>query len=459
MYNKSRPLFVTPDEENRMILCFLTHLFANTCTVHVNFHLNELLNIYCRCVLALAQSLGWYFKPRSSWGVRASAGTSNHGLAASLLRSSISLLRSSSSPLRGSLYCPWNFAVRGNWVSSTASERYYKNWKCTITCMQHRTSCHNIAIILSLHPYLIHLIKLVKLKAFNCDTTFYVTYINVFDINTRLTRGPSRFPLSPQNQKESDLSHLGNLLYIIRGHFYEKQIGGTSLPGAGVRRQSQWVPGWLPPSHCKISILKKYLLVWSWNVPILCMLEMLFPSFISKQPGEIPIFGKNSDLKKNFAYVFWKSAIFDVRPCFMTSLWCHTLDVCTYFGMYGKTRLIAIILWYKLDVCDELIFQNYKGSGNHSPPPPLGKPCYRKRLGKTRVNKVLLMIDVRWQINFVQNYSLFIFLLSTAIQLFLINRLVSGRMPVLKTRNEYYLYHYEYIYHKYSVFKEIKNAL
>ena len=32
-----------------------------------------------------------------------------------------SLLRSSTSPLRGSWYCPWDFAVRGNWVSSIHS--------------------------------------------------------------------------------------------------------------------------------------------------------------------------------------------------------------------------------------------------------------------------------------------------------------------------------------------------
>ena len=34
-------------------------------------------------------------------------------------RSLVSLLRSSTSPLRGSWYCLWDFAVRGNWVSST----------------------------------------------------------------------------------------------------------------------------------------------------------------------------------------------------------------------------------------------------------------------------------------------------------------------------------------------------
>ena len=34
------------------------------------------------------------------------------------------------------------------------------------------------------------------------------------------------FSLSPENQNETDLSHLGNLKYTLSGHFDEK-IGGT----------------------------------------------------------------------------------------------------------------------------------------------------------------------------------------------------------------------------------------
>ena len=41
----------------------------------------------------------------------------------------VSLLRSSSSPLRGSWYCPWDFAVRGNWVSSM----HYTVVNCLLT--------------------------------------------------------------------------------------------------------------------------------------------------------------------------------------------------------------------------------------------------------------------------------------------------------------------------------------
>ena len=40
---------------------------------------------------------------------------------------------------------------------------------------------------------------------------------------------PSRinFSLLPQNWKESDLSPIGDLKYILYGHFDEKKIGGT----------------------------------------------------------------------------------------------------------------------------------------------------------------------------------------------------------------------------------------
>ena len=108
---------------------------------------------------------------------------------------------------------------------------------------------------------------------------------------------PSRFfPCRPKTKKESDLSHLGNLFYILCGHFNEKN-GGSTLPGARVSRQSRWVWGGGGGNHLTIEntrtlknrhFEKKFLLVWSWN--LLCMLEMSFPSFMSQKPGEIPIF-------------------------------------------------------------------------------------------------------------------------------------------------------------------------
>ena len=48
------------------------------------------------------------------------------------------------------------------------------------------------------------------------------------------------FSLSPPNQKESDLSHLGDLSDILRGHFDEKSWG-TTLRGAKVSRQRPMV--------------------------------------------------------------------------------------------------------------------------------------------------------------------------------------------------------------------------
>ena len=38
---------------------------------------------------------------------------------------------------------------------------------------------------------------------------------------------PREFSLPPQSQKESDQSHLGNLNYILCGHFDEKENGVT----------------------------------------------------------------------------------------------------------------------------------------------------------------------------------------------------------------------------------------
>ena len=45
--------------------------------------------------------------------------TPDFGMNPGVTFDSVSLLRSSTSPLRGSWYCPCDFAVRGNWVSSS----------------------------------------------------------------------------------------------------------------------------------------------------------------------------------------------------------------------------------------------------------------------------------------------------------------------------------------------------
>ena len=49
-------------------------------------------------------------------------------------------------------------------------------------------------------------------------------------INPRLTKGGccnplTVFPQSLQNAKESYQGHIGNLFYILCGHFHEKKLG------------------------------------------------------------------------------------------------------------------------------------------------------------------------------------------------------------------------------------------
>ena len=77
---------------------------------------------------------------------------------------------------------------------------------------------------------------------------------------------PRDSSLSPQNQKESDLSHLGDLLYfyMLRSHYDKTNIKGTTLHGARVRRQRPVGRRWLPPKkieNCHFG--GKIFLVWS----------------------------------------------------------------------------------------------------------------------------------------------------------------------------------------------------
>ena len=56
-------------------------------------------------------------------------------------------------------------------------------------------------------------------------------------VNPRLTRGVATpftvFSRSLQNGKESDLGHIGNLFYILCGHFDENKLGVPPYPGVG----------------------------------------------------------------------------------------------------------------------------------------------------------------------------------------------------------------------------------
>ena len=70
----------------------------------------------------------------------------------------------------------------------------------------------------------------------------------VYDLTLIFPRGmvttyrPSRFSLSPQNQKESNLIHLGNLKYILAVILMKKNRGYLG-DGGKVRRQRWWVGG------------------------------------------------------------------------------------------------------------------------------------------------------------------------------------------------------------------------
>ena len=115
----------------------------------------------------------------------------------------------------------------------------------------------------------------------------------------------------------------------------------------------------------EITILTKLPLVWSWN--LLRILEMSFPSFISQKLGEILIFGTFLAFLAKIGIKFWpmfhwKSAMLR-SDMFITSLWRHTLDVCTYFDMYGKKKLITI-LWCQLHISGSSVFKFTWGGNN-----------------------------------------------------------------------------------------------
>ena len=72
----------------------------------------------------------------------------------------------------------------------------------------------------------------------------------------------------------------------------------------------------------------------------------------------------NSDtynfLSKILAYISLKSAILS-SAMIMTSLWRHTWDVGTYFGMYGKRRPLAIYTMVPVTCVMGFHFQVHKG--------------------------------------------------------------------------------------------------
>ena len=90
-------------------------------------------------------------------------------------------------------------------------------------------------------------------------------------------------------------------------------------------------------------------------------------------------FSEKIDFFAILVYFHWKSA-FWVRPCLKTSLWRHTLTDFHDFGVNGKKWPYPIPRYQTIILCSRQ-FQVHKGVVTT----PLGKPCYKKRLGRTRV--------------------------------------------------------------------------
>ena len=72
----------------------------------------------------------------------------------------------------------------------------------------------------------------------------------------------------------------------------------------------------------------------------------------------------NSDIWNLFSKIFhfrlyWKSAILS-SAMIMTSMWPHTRDFGTFFGLYGKRRPL-LILWYQLDVYERVSVSSWGG--------------------------------------------------------------------------------------------------
>ena len=114
------------------------------------------------------------------------------------------------------------------------------------------------------------------------------------------------------------------------------------------------------------------------------MLETPFPFFICKKPGEIPIFG--TFLAKKWIFCqFW--SMFTENPIFESGhVWKRHCDV---------IRWSIFMILVSMERGDPTLYHGTKQS--HFGPvnfkfirgvvtTPLGKPCYKKRLGRTRVN-------------------------------------------------------------------------
>ena len=86
-----------------------------------------------------------------------------------------------------------------------------------------------------------------------------------------------------------------------------------------------------------------------------------------------------SDRKNQFWPIFrWKSTFSD-WPCFITSLWRHTLTDFHDFGINGKRRPYPI-LWYQTTILCACQFQIQRVVTTHV------KTCYKKGSGRRRLS-------------------------------------------------------------------------
>ena len=138
------------------------------------------------------------------------------------------------------------------------------------------------------------------------------------------------FSLSPQNQKESHLSHLVNLRYILCGHFDKTKIRGTPWGKVSKLKGKKNLksPFWKKTVYCMVLKLTS------------CKRKVISFSYKPKL-GEISIFKTFLAKFSILAYISFKIGYFEFG---------HDYDV-TYFGMHGKRRHLAIILWYQVHFC------------------------------------------------------------------------------------------------------------
>ena len=89
------------------------------------------------------------------------------------------------------------------------------------------------------------------------------------------------FSLSPQNQKDSELRHLGNLKYILYSHFNENKLG---VGGIESRRRWRVGRGLLPPDKIKSFHFDRF--IDCMVLQLTAYIRRSFPSLISQKPSK-----------------------------------------------------------------------------------------------------------------------------------------------------------------------------